>query len=167
MEINIMTTKELILKYPKIFAPYEGNPDNVNWYGVPKGWLPIIDKLCGAIQNYLDFSKSYMPNPEYVEGLEYERDNIKTHKFIQQPRPQVTCVQMKEKFGGLRFYVNNSNETVNGMITMAEYLCDNTCEVCGSEENLGHTTGWITVCCKPCYDSGKGARGTWKPKIIK
>jgi len=35
-----ITTEELIKKYPKIFEPYEGNPGNVNWGGVPNGWLP-------------------------------------------------------------------------------------------------------------------------------
>lgn len=164
MEKKRITTDELIAKYPKIFVDYEGNPGRVNWYGVPDGWLPIIDKLCRSIQNYIDHTSRSVPNPDYIEGKEYDRSDKTTHKFIQQKPEQVTCVQMKEKFGGLRFYENGADKQVDGMISMAEDLCDHTCERCGSEENIGYTTGWVTVCCKPCFDAGKGARGEWKTK---
>ena len=126
-----ITTKELIEKYPKIFQQYEGNPGMVNWLGVPKGWLPVIDKLCRAIQSYIDNVT------RYTEG--------KTYKT-----PQVTCTQMKEKFGGLRFYVDGGDDHTDGMIYMAECLCDKTCQECGSEKNIGHTKGWIATLCQEC-----------------
>jgi len=141
-----MTTEEIIAKYPKIFQDYEGNPGRVNWYGVPDGWLPIVDKLCGAIQNYIDHTI------RYTKG-----ETIKPQ--------QVTCVQMKEKFGGLRFYTNGHDDIIEGMITMAEYLCDNTCDECGSEEDLGTTQGWISVKCRKCViGHGDRAMNSWKPK---
>lgn len=147
-----MKTDELIKKYPKIFATYEGNPQGVNWYGVPDGWLPIIDKLCGAIQHYLDHYKPSVKNPDYVEGSTYISDDVTTHRYIKQSLPQMTCLQMKEKFGGLRFYVANSDDNIEGMIKMATYICSNTCESCGTEEDLGVTMGWISVRCKKCAD---------------
>lgn len=165
MNMKDVTLKDIIEKYPKIFAPYEGNPGGVNWTGVPKGWLPIIYDLCGAIQNYIDHYRRSALNPSYIEGSKWESGDITTHKYVQVSPNQVTCVQMKEKFGGLRFYTDGHDDIVDGMIQYAEYLCDNTCEVCGSRENLGNTTGWITVCCESCYSSGKSARGEWKPKI--
>ena len=141
-----MTTEEIIQKYPKIFEQYEGNPGMVNWYGVPKGWLPIIDKLCGAIQSYIDNVT------RYVDGKP-----VKT--------PQVTCAQMKEKFGGLRFYVDGGDDHTDGMIYMAEHLCDNTCQDCGSEQDLGLTQGWISVLCRNCViGHGDRAMSNWKPK---
>lgn len=141
-----MTTKELISKYPKIFQQYEGNPFDVNWSGVPQGWLPIIDKLCGAIQSYVD------------NTVIYENGGKR------QP-PQPECTQMKEKFGGLRFYTNNSDEKVEGMIRMAEYMCDNACEDCGSEQDLGVTRGWISVLCRTCVTkNGDRAMNSWEPK---
>jgi phosphotransacetylase len=141
-----ITTEEIITKYPKIFEDYQGNPDKVNWYGVPTGWLPIIDKLCGCIQSYIDNHVSYTKDGEY--------------------RPaQVTCTQMKEKFGGLRFYTNGHDEMVEGMIRMAEHLCYNTCEECGTEEDLGVTSGWISIKCRNCVIShGDIAMNSWKPK---
>jgi hypothetical protein len=148
-----MTTEEIIEKYPKIFAPYEGNPRGVNWHGVPKGWLPIIDKLCGSIQSYIDNYAELIENPDYIKDSVWIAEDASTHKFIKKKPAQMTCIQMKEKFGGLRFYIENGNSEINGMIKMAEYLCNNTCESCGTEEGLGFTKGWISVRCKPCADA--------------
>ena len=141
-----MTIEELIQKYPKIFEPYNGNPNGVNWHGVPKGWLPVIDKLCACIQHYIDYHVSYTKD-----------GHVKPQ--------QVRCSQMKEKFGGLRFYTDGHDEVVEGMIKMAEHLCDITCQDCGSEEDLGITSGWITVLCRKCViGHGDRAMNAWTPK---
>ena len=141
-----MKTEDIINKYPKIFEPYNGNPNGVNWHGVPEGWLPIIDKLCGCIQHYIDYHVSYTKEEKYKPD-------------------QVTCSQMKEKFGGLRFYTNGHDEVVEGMIKMAEHLCDFKCQDCGSEEDLGMTTGWLSVLCRNCViANGDRAMIGWKPK---
>lgn len=146
-----MKTADIIQKYPKIFEHYEGNPGDVNWYGVPDGWLPIVDILCKAIQSYCDSTRS-IENPDFDSTKEYDRDDTTTHRYLQVKREQVTCVQMKEKFGGLRFYTSGEDEFVAGMIRMATYMCDNTCEGCGVREGLGLTKGWITVRCKKCAE---------------
>lgn len=141
-----ITTEELIQKYPRIFQDYPGNPEGVNWHGVPQGWLPVMDKLCGCIQEYVDTTTRYVKGqPQRIE--------------------QVTCVQMKEKFGGLRFYTNGNDDEVDGMIRMAEYMCDNTCQDCGSEQDLGYTSGWITLLCRNCAIAhGDRAMASWKSK---
>jgi hypothetical protein len=131
----MITEEQLFEKYPKIFQDYEGNRNRVNWYGVRKGWLHIIDWLCGSIQYYIDNTKIY-------------ESGVKEPKSPE----QVTCTQMKEKFGGLRFYTNGHDDKIEGMISFAEYLCDNTCDRCSSTENLGITQGWISVCCKSCAE---------------
>jgi hypothetical protein len=144
--METISTERLIEKYPKIFEDYEGNPGRCNWHGVPDGWLPVIDKLCGAIQNYID------------KTTRYTADGPKKPE-------QVTCAQMKEKFGGLRFYTNGNDDTIEGMITMAEYICDNTCQDCGSEKDLGVTSGWISVLCRTCaIANGDRAMMNWKSK---
>lgn len=160
-----ITIERILEKYHKIFVNYPGNPSGVNWTGVPEGWLPIIDKLCGSIQEYIDSVYTLVDNPEYIEGKQFNIDDITTKKYLKQYHPQVTCTQMKEKFGGLRFYVSHSNDQINGMIRMAEYLCDHTCDRCGSEENLGVTTGWISVCCKDCaIKEGRDLGKSWMTK---
>jgi len=156
-KINNMKTEDVIAKYPKIFADYEGNPGRCNWHGVPDGWLPIIDDLCGAIQEYIDKHSHSIDNPEYVIGSEWNLDDVTTHRYIQKHPDQVTCTQMKEKFGGLRFYENNGDKKVDGMIHYAEYLADNTCQDCGTREDVGTITkGWITTICRSCVTASSG-----------
>jgi hypothetical protein len=136
--------EELIRKYPLIFETYPGNPMGINWYGLPEGWIPVVDKLCGSIQSYIDRYNRYT-----------EEGPIKPQ--------QVTCTQMKEKFGGLRFYTNGHDDIVEGMISMAEYICENTCQDCGSEEDLGITQGWISVLCRQCViANGDIAMSNWE-----
>lgn len=146
-----MKTEDIIEKYPKIFENYAGNPGHCNWYGVPEGWLPIIHDLCGSIQDYIDYTSRSYDNPDYIEGKLYDKNDSTTWKYLQKNPEQVTCTQMKEKFGGLRFYSNNEDDNVMGMIRMAEYLCDHTCQECGTRESVGIITkGWITTICNAC-----------------
>lgn len=59
--------------------------------------------------------------------------------------------QIKEKFGGLRFYLlDDSNKVIQGMIDFAEDLSYHICEKCGSIENVTQTDGWITSLCEKC-----------------
>lgn len=127
-----MQIDNLIEKYPKIFQDYEGNPGRVNW-SVPKGWIQIVDDLCGSLQSYIDNVRYYSK-----EHGEYTP-------------PQVQCLQVKEKFGGLRFYTINHNDIQEGMIMFAEYLSKNTCIKCGSRDGVEmKTEGWIQPLCKNC-----------------
>ena len=59
--------------------------------------------------------------------------------------------QIKEKFGGLRFYTDKKTEQLNNMIEAAEQESIHTCEICGSKHDIGQTAdGWITTCCRKC-----------------
>lgn len=44
---------------------------------------------------------------------------------------QFEVLQVKEKFGGLRFHANFSNEAISTLIESAEVESFHTCEVCG------------------------------------
>ena len=56
--------------------------------------------------------------------------------------PTVKIDQIKEKFGELRFYYSGGDEQVAGMVRMAEYLCNQTCEVTGKFGVLCARGGW-------------------------
>jgi hypothetical protein len=141
-----MTIEDLINKYPKIFQDYVGNPERCNW-DIPKSWIPIVDMLCASIQNYVDTVSHYDKKQDKWVGVE-----------------QVTCFQMKEKYGSLCFYTNGNDEFVNGMIYLAEHLSHNTCQDCGSNEDLGTTSDWIAVLCRKCViANGDRAMNGWKP----
>ena len=57
-----------------------------------------------------------------------------------------TAAQVKEKFGGLRFYVDGGDDWVYGAISMAESMSYRTCEVCGAP-GVTRGEGWIRTTC--------------------
>lgn len=64
---------------------------------------------------------------------------------------QLEFMQIKEKFGGLRVYMNFYTEELRELIEKAEMASYETCEMCGSTENVGTIiNGWITTCCEDC-----------------
>ena len=61
------------------------------------------------------------------------------------------CIsQIKEKYGGLRFYINGSNDEVFNLIDKAEHESYKICEECGTKEGVTTEGGWILTLCKPC-----------------
>jgi hypothetical protein len=60
--------------------------------------------------------------------------------------------QVKQKYGGLRFYLTCGTNEINNLINEAEELACKTCEECGSpgEERGG---GWINTLCDNCHES--------------
>ena len=67
--------KEFQQKYPNLFRTYPRSG-----FSVEPGWEGLVHHLCNVLENH-------------IEGLP------------QEIRPDVTCAQVKEKFGGLRFYM--------------------------------------------------------------
>lgn len=70
----------------------------------------------------------------------------------------VRCVQVKEKFGGLRYYVESEDETpiqsadrelIYGLIQVCEDACAVTCLYCGAPGTL-RGGGWMRTLCDPC-----------------
>lgn len=71
--------------------------------------------------------------------------------------------QIKEKFGGLRFYYGayeSSQKDVvaklDGLIAQAEHLAEQTCEVCGAPGAL-REGGWMQTLCEE-HAGGRAAR---------
>ena len=59
-------------------------------------------------------------------------------------------VQVKEKFGGLRFYVDHAEEDYHKQIEIAETKSYHICEECGTEENVTCEGGWLITLCPAC-----------------
>jgi hypothetical protein len=78
--------------------------------------------------------------------------NIHMHyKSKEDPYPQIT--QIKEKFGGLRFYYNGGDTYTDSVVTFAEDLSYEICETCGTTENVttnNMTEGWMFTLCYTC-----------------
>ena len=60
----------------------------------------------------------------------------------------IEAVQVKEKFGGLRFYVGGCTERGHKLIEAAERTADHTCEVCGKSGKVTNRGGWLKTVCK-------------------
>jgi hypothetical protein len=110
-------TENMHSKYPKMFAePYGG-------FCTGEGWWPLIELLCDNIQDYIDW---------------------KNRK--EQTVAQVTINQIKEKFGGLRFYYSGGDDQISGMVRIAEAVASITCETCGAP-GKSRGGGWIQTLC--------------------
>lgn len=115
--------------YPKMFTyPYGG-------VAVSQGWYHIIESLCKNIDSYINWKYQ-----------QHTRSITQNEKVIQPAVPQVVVTQIKEKFGGLRFYYDGGDEHVSGMVRMAESWADHTCEMCGAPGKL-RRGGWLTTLC--------------------
>jgi hypothetical protein len=110
--------KRMHEKFPTMFAnPYGG-------FAVGEGWWPIVEALCTNIQHHIDWKNKNAVNVA-----------------------PVTVDQIKEKFGGLRFYYEGGDDVVDGMVRMAEVWAELSCEECGKPGNRNSNGGWIKTLC--------------------
>lgn len=58
----------------------------------------------------------------------------------------LTIMQIKEKYGGLRFYYAPLDDEVDAMVDAAEEQSQRTCEVCG-EHGMLRDGGWLQTLC--------------------
>ncbi len=61
-------------------------------------------------------------------------------------------VQVKEKFGGLRIYLNEYSDEINAIVRKAEKAAAQVCQMCGSndEVKIRSTGGWCRAECEAC-----------------
>jgi hypothetical protein len=62
--------------------------------------------------------------------------------------PNVEVVQVKQKFGGLRFYTGGVTEEQYKLIQEAEEESYTICEICGLPGKRIVHNGWISVACE-------------------
>lgn len=68
-----------------------------------------------------------------------------------------TC-QVKEKFGGLRFYINSGSDEIFARISKAENDSYKICEKCGEKGELRRDIGWYKTLCDVHYEERKVER---------
>jgi hypothetical protein len=59
-------------------------------------------------------------------------------------------IQIKEKYGTLRFYMNWSTQEMDDAIDRAEVKSAVTCEMCGKPGELRQDHYWVYVSCEGC-----------------
>ena len=95
---------QLFHKYPLILQEH-GCADSGMSRGIEcgDGWFSLIDTLYASLP--FDVNQNALP--------------------------QVVARQLKEKFGGLRFYFRGGSEYSRGMVAMATAFSQNICDQCG------------------------------------
>lgn len=110
-------TRSLIEKYPTIF------PANDKFYiECGNGWYDLLDVLCSSIQSHIN-------------------------RIVSSESSQIAVLQIKEKFGGLRFYANGGDEITDAYVYLAERMSYKICEQCG-KPGKPSKSGWIKTACE-------------------
>jgi len=142
---NQMTTehdKALVTKYPELFRDRHADMKTTAmcWgFECGDGWYWLLNQLCDAISSYA-------------------KSNMKGYNIV--------IDQVKEKYGGLRFYYHTEGEpetdndkanykadTIGGMVWFAEDLSYHICEECGSTTNVTQDIeGWVYTRCARCRE---------------
>ena len=65
-------------------------------------------------------------------------------------RKGLKIIQVKEKYGGLRFYVDPYDSEVEDMIDIAEGDSLFICEICGAKGMLRTDRHWVKTLCDGC-----------------
>ena len=151
--------KKLYDKYPEIFRQKDlPMTQTCMCWGIScgDGWYNILDNLCSMIMAHnknLNWKIKY----DIEKGKATEADLV----------PVIQATQVKEKFGGLRFYTNSTDDYVEGLVGMAEAMSECTCEECGNPGKQ-NDHGWIRTLCDPCrkeYDAIRSAKWGTSQKL--
>lgn len=119
--MNIELQNYLKIKFPLLY------PSNF-YFECEDGWFRIILWLSRFLQDYIDGQNS---------TAEKYPDKYKSVG-------QIVVLQIKEKFGTLRIYVDGGNEYTSAVINFAEYMSGFICETSGEFKNVGfNKKGWI------------------------
>lgn len=107
-------------KYPNLFREYPRSG-----FALDSGWDELAHSLCAVLERHIENL------PEEVRG-------------------EIQCAQVKEKFGGLRFYMTQETPYISGAIALAESMSFKICGTCGKpgERRSG---GWILTLCDDCH----------------
>lgn len=98
----------------------------MKFLGCDDGWLDLIFELS--------------------KKLETEIEKLST-----EDQEKFYVVQIKEKFGSLRFYMSYENDAMGKHIRIAEEKSCETCEGCGSENSNIVGRNWLVNLCEDCY----------------
>jgi hypothetical protein len=117
-------------------------------FSVGEGWWPMLETLCSTIQHHITQN-----NDRRTRLLENNEHN----QTIPEEIAQVEIGQIKEKFGGLRFYYQGGDQFIQGAAWMAESMSYQLCETCGNPGSRGGS-GWISTLCdihRAAHEQGK------------
>ena len=125
--MNAENTKKLVEAYPILYRQVGGDPkETCMCFGFEcgDGWFDIINEVSAKLEE--------------------------VNKAVKDGDYHITALQVKEKFGSLRFYVGGANAEQYLWIEEAEMKSETTCESCGKP---GEARGgrWVQTLCDECH----------------
>jgi len=122
--VNKKNSKKLMIDFP-FLRPQGGLGQSLMYFGfdVDDGWFKLIYQLCKDIQRVIDNTPD--------EALK-----------------DFQVVQVKEKFGSLRFYCGAATSEIHDLIQEAEAKSSRVCELCGKRGSMSvSNSGWYKTLC--------------------
>lgn len=151
--MNDDNNKYLNEKYSDIIRKFEYKGEQMPfWFECGDGWFTLIDDLCGNIVHAIKNEKSI---------LDYRKKQGEDVRKEDYEAVEVTISQVKEKYGGLRFYVYGGGDRIRGMIDFAESFSYKICESCGNPGKLSQN-GWWRTLCEPCRANDERKKVEWE-----
>lgn len=159
--------EKLCADYPEIFKDRHGDMRQtcMVWgFDVGDGWYSLLDTLCGMLSGEV---RSFRKRIEHISEMLKQEDKSSwsewargyyNQELLDRLNAQLeeavkkipVAVQVKEKFGTLRFYVNGAADEQYNYISFAEAMSGRVCETCGTTKDVFQTSGWIKTTCKAC-----------------
>lgn len=96
------------------------------------GWYDLIYCLCQEIEHYQKYAKV---------------------------KNDVKAFQVKEKFGGLQFYIDGGDATIDKMINLTERFSYHICERCGNSGEIRNDSYWVSTLCDKHHEENQRLKG--------
>ena len=167
LEVHDNFYAKMAEKYPR----YVGEGKRFGGFAIGEGWYHIIEQLIAEIDHYTKWKRN-MRAYDLLQHRAMMKGRDALLKFITRGKavpsewdedraddimnnlgrkitPRVEWIvidQVKEKFGGLRFYYHGGDEQIHGMVRMAELWAGQTCENCGNKGQR-RQGGWVRTLC--------------------
>jgi hypothetical protein len=149
----------LCKKYPEIFSDRNSDMSKTAmcWgFECGDGWYPLIDTLCASLIGRVRYLRS-LTDSEYVKSFSTEKMESFNRDLAEAESSIPVAVQVKEKFGGLRFYVDSANDEQYAIIGFAESMSYRICEECGTMHDTKlYNLGWMRTLCPTHADEYYG-----------
>lgn len=112
--------RAFIARFPEVFGPIDQLQPLIGSEGlaVGDGWMPLLDRLCTNLT-----------------------------AVIRDDRLPFRAIQVKQKFGCLRFYAQGGMARTWALIEAAEVRSSRICESCGKPSQLRNRSGYMTTVC--------------------
>lgn len=121
----MITPEKIVADHPKLYSQCQ-------YLEIPPGWYSLIYELSSKLE-------ALIPDQSNLDPV----------------RDLMCCAaQVKEKWGGLRFYITMGTDEMYDIIDEYERLSILTCQECG-EQAKRRADKWIATLCDDCFEKVK------------